>query len=228
MARETMRRLSASSSTWSHQLPCCWSPGSPGSQCLSFFPHEGPGLIDLHLIDLDVPRQLVVELLGVVTRPVGEAEDGVETDAAQAAGGPQAGALDEVLGDLKNRLFGELSAVQRGTGPLGEAVAAGGAAEAADVTGLAGPAVGPEVALAALAIGGAIGVGAGEGGPITLRHGGLLAGVRIPTAYRTRGSGGRPMAAPPEICAPCRFWNGLALATKTGPCRPRSESIGAS
>src|SRR5581483_10536568 len=39
----------------------------------------------------------------------------------------------------------------------------------------------------------------GEGGPIVLRHGGLLPGVRTPTAYRVRGSGGRPMASPPNF-----------------------------
>src|SRR5262249_36540545 len=149
------------------------------------------------LVDLDVPHQLVVELLGVFAGPAGEAEDGVEADAAEAAGGPQARALDEVLGDLKDCLLGELSAVERGADPLGEGAAAGGAAEAADWTGLAGPAVGPEVALAPLAVGGAIGVGAGEGGPITLGHGGLLPGVRTPTAYRNRGSGGRRMASRP-------------------------------
>src|SRR6516164_7924403 len=106
MARETMRRLSASSSTWSHQLPCSRSPGSLGSQCLSFFPHEGPGLIDLHLVDPDVPHQLLVELLGVSPSPAGEAEDRVEANAAEAGGGPHAGALGQVLGDLHSLLLG--------------------------------------------------------------------------------------------------------------------------
>src|SRR3954449_10763310 len=104
MTRETMRRLSASSSTWSHQLPRSRSPGALGSQCLSFFPHEGPGLVGLHLVDLDVLDHLVVELLSVVARPVGEAEDGVEADAAEAARGPQAVALGQVLSDLEDFL----------------------------------------------------------------------------------------------------------------------------
>ena len=40
----------------------------------------------MHLVDLDVLDHLVVELLGVVAGPVGEAEDGVEADAAEASG----------------------------------------------------------------------------------------------------------------------------------------------
>src|SRR5260221_10421731 len=82
--RLTMSRLSVSSRTWSHQLPSCWSSGLAGSQCLSFFSHKGPGFIGLDPLGLDVLDHLVVEALGVLAGVVGEAENGVASDAAQA------------------------------------------------------------------------------------------------------------------------------------------------
>ena len=75
---------------------------------------------------------LVVELLGMVTGPVGEAEDGVEADAAEAAGGPQAVAFGQVLGNGQGLIVGKLQAEERGAGPFGEVLTAGEAAEAAD------------------------------------------------------------------------------------------------
>jgi hypothetical protein len=58
-----------------------------------FFPPEGPSLINLHLVEPHVLHHLVVEALGVLPRPQGEAEDGVEAHATGPARGPDAGAL---------------------------------------------------------------------------------------------------------------------------------------
>src|SRR5439155_18337057 len=71
-------------------------------------------------------------------------------------------------------------AEQGSAGPLGEALAADGAAEAADVPGLAGPAVRTDRVPALLPEGGTLGVGAAEGGPIARFHGTLLTGVPRP------------------------------------------------
>src|SRR5207249_11737483 len=84
---------------WSQQLPCRASAGSAGSQFLSFFPHEGPGLVGLDLPGLDAPDHAVVKLLGVLAEAGREAQDGVEADAAQPGGGAAAGALGEVPGE---------------------------------------------------------------------------------------------------------------------------------
>src|SRR5262245_44769792 len=128
-----------------------------------------------------------MELLSMVPRPVGEAEDGVEADAAQPAGGPHAGALRQVLGDGQGLLLGELGAEQGRAGPLGEALAAGGAAEAADAPLLAGPAVGAEVASAPLAVGGAGRGRAGRGGPVALAHDTLPARPPHPNSLPNQG-----------------------------------------
>src|SRR5262249_14361914 len=168
-----------------------------GSQCLSFFPHEGPGLIGLHLVDLDVLHQLLVELLGVPPGPSGEAEHGVEADAAEAGGGPPALALSPGLGDLQGLLLGQVGAEQGRPGPLREVVAAGGAAEAAEVAGLAGPAVGAEVPLALVAVDGAVGVGAGESRAVLLTHGALSCrAAGHPKVWQISGYGGKRNASP--------------------------------
>ena len=60
----------------------------------------------MHLLDLDVSHELLVEELGMVPRSVGEAENGIETDATQTAGGPHAIAFDDVVGDLEYFLGG--------------------------------------------------------------------------------------------------------------------------
>src|SRR5438876_7584478 len=101
-----MSRLSVSSRTGSHQLPNCLSSVLAASPCLSFFPHKGPGFIGLDPLGLDVLDHLVVEALGMLASVVGEAEYGVEGDAAQAAGGPHAVALDEMVGDVEGLLVG--------------------------------------------------------------------------------------------------------------------------
>src|SRR5215472_2097911 len=104
-----------------------------------------------------------MELPGVVPGPAGEAEDGVAADAAEATGGAHAVALGQVLRDGQGLVLGQLRAEQGRARPLGEVGAAGGAAQATDVAGFAGPAVGADVAPALVAVGGAVRVGAGEG-----------------------------------------------------------------
>src|SRR5262245_9165546 len=118
----------------------------------------------------------------MATGPSGEAEDGVEADAGQPAGGPHAVALGQVRGDGQGLALGEVGAVQRGAGPLGKVLAAGGAAEAAEAPLLAGPAVGAAIAPALVAVGGAVGVGASETAPIRLAHGPLRSGCRAPNS----------------------------------------------
>jgi hypothetical protein len=66
---------------------------------LAFFPHEGPGLVGLDLLGLDAADLTVMEQLGVLTRALGEARDGVEADLTQPRRRTGAGAVGEVLGD---------------------------------------------------------------------------------------------------------------------------------
>ena len=129
---------------------------------MSFFPHEGPGLVGLDLPGLDAPDHAVVKLLGVLAEAGREAQDGVEADAAQPGGGAAAGALGEVAGDGDEGVPLGAQAKQGGVGPLGEVPAAPGAAQAADALAPAGPAVQAQVAGATPAVGGAVGVGAGQ------------------------------------------------------------------
>jgi hypothetical protein len=75
-----------------------------GWQCLSFFPHEGPRLVRLDLLDLDVLHELVVKELGMVPGSVGDAQDGIQPNAAQTTGRPHAIALDDVLSNLEDFL----------------------------------------------------------------------------------------------------------------------------
>src|SRR6202050_4578706 len=165
-----MSRLSVSSRTWSHQLPNCLSAGLDGSQCLSFFSHKGPGFIGLNPLGLDVLDHLGMKALGVLAGLMGEAENGVERDAAQAAGGAHTVALDKMVRDVERLLVGEMGAIQRRAGPFGEVFAAGGAAEAANAACFAGPAVGPQVAESGLGAVGTVGIRAGEGRPVALAH----------------------------------------------------------
>jgi hypothetical protein len=92
--------------------------------------------------------------------------------AAEAAGGPHAVAFGKVLGDLGGLVLGQVTAEERGAGALGEVPAACGAAQAADVLGLAGPAVRADVVAAPLA----------EGGPVALFQGALPVTSDTPTA----------------------------------------------
>jgi hypothetical protein len=60
----------------------------------------------LNLLDLQVSHELVVEELGMVASPVSEAQHRIQTNAAEAAGGPHAIALHHMLGDLEDFLRG--------------------------------------------------------------------------------------------------------------------------
>src|SRR5439155_13272901 len=119
--------------TWSQKLPCKSSAGSAGSQCLSFFPHEGPGLVGLDLLGVNVLDVAVVKEFGVAAEALGEAQDRVAADLAQAGGGADTAAVGEVLGDGHEFVLGRPQAEQGGVGAFGEVGAAGGAAQAADV-----------------------------------------------------------------------------------------------
>src|SRR5262245_43346515 len=90
--RLTISFVSGSMITWSQKLPCLASSGSSGSQFLSFFPHEGPGLVGLNLPGVDVADQAVVEEFGVLTEALRETQDGVAADLAQAGSGADAAA----------------------------------------------------------------------------------------------------------------------------------------
>src|SRR5262249_38156534 len=148
--------------TWSQWLPCVASSGSSGSHRLSFFPHKGPGLVGLNLLGLEAANPVVVEVLGVLAEPLGEAQDGVEADLAKPRGGAAATAIGEVL---RNRDEGSLrgaQAKQRRVGAFREVCAAGGAMQTADAVAAAGPTVQTQVAGTALAVSRTIRVGAGQ------------------------------------------------------------------
>src|SRR6267154_823604 len=108
-----MSRLSVSRRTWSHQLPCSLSAGLSGLQCVSFFPHKGPGFVGLDLLGSDVLNHSVVEELGVFSRFVGESQDGVEGDTAQATGGTHPVALDQMMSNVQSLLVAHVEAKQR-------------------------------------------------------------------------------------------------------------------
>ncbi len=117
-----------------------------------------------------------MKVLGMAARSAGEAEDGIKTDAAQATGSAQAGAFDEVLSDLQAFDFGQVAAKEGRTGSFGEVMATGGAAQAANVLGCAGPAVGAKVVVTPLAVGRTVGVRTGEDRSIPLTHSLLSSG----------------------------------------------------
>jgi hypothetical protein len=66
----------------------------------------------------------------------------------------------------------------------------------------AGPTVRTNVGAAGLTVERAVGVGAGESGPVTFWHNGLLPDVHRSTGCQIKSSGGRPMASRPEKLAP--------------------------
>ena len=80
----------------------------------------------------------------------------------QPGRGAGAAAVGEVFGDGHEFVFGGSQAEQGGVGALGEVRAAAGAVQAADAVPATGPAVQAQVAGAALGVGGAVGVGAGQ------------------------------------------------------------------
>lgn len=111
----------------------------------------------------------------MIARSVGEAKDGVKRDVAEAARRSHPIALDDVLRNGDESVFGELGPVKGSALAFGEILATSGAAETANVAGLARPTVGPKIALACQVEERTLGVGTGERGPITLFHDALLA-----------------------------------------------------
>src|SRR5262249_15093822 len=99
---------------------------------------------------------------GVLAEPLGEAQDGVEADLAKPRRGAAATAIREVLRDGDEGSLRGAQAKQRRVGAFGEGGAAGDTMQAADAVAAAGPAVQTQVAGTALAVGGAVRVGAGE------------------------------------------------------------------
>src|SRR5262245_44475863 len=148
--------------TWSHWLPRAASSGSSGSHCLSFFPHKCPSRVGLNLLGLEAANPVVVEVFGVLAEPLGEAQDGVEADLAKPGRGAAATAIGEVLRDGDEGGLRRTQAKQRCVGAFREVRAAGGAMQTADAVAAAGPAVQTQVAGPALAVGGTVGVGAGQ------------------------------------------------------------------
>ena len=96
----------------------------------------------------------------------GEADDGVLVDACEAGGLADAAALGEVVQHGEELVLGELAAEQGGAGAFGEAVPAGAAEEHAPLGAWAVGEGHAEVVLAALAVVGAVGVGAAEAGEV--------------------------------------------------------------
>src|SRR5439155_938944 len=116
----------------------------------------------LDLFGSDVSNSLVVEAFRMVAETLGETQDGVAADLTQPGRGADAAAVGEVLGDGREFVFGGSQAEQGSVGAFGEVRAAGDAVQAADAVPAAGPAVQTQVAGAALGVGGAVGVGAGQ------------------------------------------------------------------
>ena len=67
---------------------------------------------------MDAPDGAVVEQLGVLAEPLGEAQDGVEGGATEAGGGAAADALGEMPRDGDQGLLGGAQAEQWGVGAL--------------------------------------------------------------------------------------------------------------
>src|SRR6516165_2944591 len=152
---------------------------------------------------MDMTDFLVVNRLRVLACAHGDPQDGVQTHATQTGRGSHAVAFDHMLGDGDDFLLGELGAEKGRASPLRETVAADSTAEAANVAGLAGPAVRPDRGQTALPKGLALGVGTSEFGPITIVHDVLRGGASVPKGYHTAASDGRRIASPPI------FWQHL-------------------
>src|SRR3954451_4469033 len=111
---------------------------------------------------MDVSDVAVVEEFGMLAETLGETQDGVAADLTQPGRGADATAVGEVLGNGDERVLGSAQTEPGGVGTFGEIRAAGGAVQAADAVAAAGPAVQTQVAGAALAVTGAVGIGAGQ------------------------------------------------------------------
>src|SRR5262249_42270887 len=103
--------------------------------------------------------------------PLGEAQDGVEADLAKPRRGAAATAVGEVLRDGDEGGFRGAQAKQRCVGAFREVRTAGDAMQTADTVAAAGPAVQPQVAGTALAVSGAVRVGAGQVRVVLGAHG---------------------------------------------------------
>ena len=103
-----------------------------------------------------------MEQLGVLAEALGETQDGVAADLTQSGRGADAATVGEVPGDGGERVLTGGEAEQRGVGTFGEVGAAGGTVQAADAAPPARPTVQAQVAGAALAVGGAVGVRASQ------------------------------------------------------------------
>jgi pilus assembly protein Flp/PilA len=125
----------------------------------------------LNLFGVDASDLTVMEAFSMVAEPLGETQNGVAADLAQPGCGADAAALGKVRGDGHEFSFRRSQTEQGRVGAFGEVGAAGGAAQTADVLAAAGPAVQTQVAGTALAVGGAVGVGAGDVRVVRSAHG---------------------------------------------------------
>src|SRR6478752_10437830 len=148
---------------------------------------------------MDMTDFFVVKRLRMLACTHGDPQDGVQTHATQTGRGAHAVAFDHMLGDGDDFLLGELGAEEGRASPLGETLSADGTAEAANVAGLAGPAVRADGGQSALAKHLALGVRAGEFGPNTIVHDVLRGGASVPKGYHTAASDGRRIASPPDF-----------------------------
>src|SRR3954468_876153 len=153
--------LSASTAVWSQASP--QPAGSPGSRWASFLATKD------HFSSSWTSRvaggkshQLVVEVVGVAAGLAQVAGDGVLVDFDQAAGGPGAGALADVLQDADGLVQGKPGVFQRGAFALGEGAFAAAAVGHADALAPARPTAEIQVALAAFAPVRAVGILAAE------------------------------------------------------------------
>jgi hypothetical protein len=103
-----------------------------------------------------------MSVVGMTSGGAGQSDDGVGSDADEAAGLSDAVALGQVVEDGDGRLLGESAAVQGCALALGEASAAGVAVEEAILLGLAVVAADREVAGVALAVERTVGILAAE------------------------------------------------------------------
>jgi hypothetical protein len=116
----------------------------------------------LNLLGLDPADLAVVELFGVLAEAAGEPQDGVEADLTQPRRGTAATAIGEMLGDGHQGRLRRAQAEQGRVGTFGKVRTTGDAVQAADTVPGTGPAVQPQVAGTALAVGRTVEVGASQ------------------------------------------------------------------
>src|SRR5206468_3056743 len=157
--RARSNRLSGSTAVWSQSSPRSRSSGSAGSQLASLLatnPHFSSTWTSR--VRGGKSHELVVELRGVGPGDRQVSGHGVLVDLDQAAGGPGAAALAEVIEDGQGLLVGQPGVLQDGPLALGEGPLAGAAVDQADTSCLATEAAeveastAPEAGLRALGI----------------------------------------------------------------------------